>query len=219
MTTIKGFLICLSAVLCLTACSKDEMMPYEDAALSERGVHVQTAPVLNPINGNAVIGEAQLKRQKQGITAHYRTGDLIPGHTYTLWWVVWNNPENCIAYPGACDAPDFAIADQVKVEVMYAAGRKANQRGEAVFNAHLNTMDAVGTINDLFGLPTFGGLHDPMGAEVHMVLRSHGPAIPGQVDDQLSSYEGGCTTFLPDFTEVPDEPGECADLHFAIFQP
>lgn len=220
MIRINFSMLALLLLLVLSACNKEEsIQPDTHTELETRSVHVQTSPVLDPINGMAVIGEAQLKRQARGITAKYRTDGLIPGHTYTLWWVIWNKPENCIAYPGPCDAPDFAIADEVAVEVMYAAGRKANGKGEAVLTAHLNRDNASGTINDLFGLSSYGGLHDPYAAEVHLVLRSHGPAIPGQLDDQISSYLGGCTVFLPDFTEVPDEEGECADLHFAIFQP
>ena len=52
-----------------------------------------------------------------------------------------------------------------------------------------------------------------------MVLRSHGPAIPGEVNEQISGYLGGCTTFFPPFTEIPDEVGECGDFEFAIHSP
>ncbi|MDN3671414.1 hypothetical protein QWY93_19355 [Echinicola jeungdonensis] len=34
--------------------------------------------------------------------------------------------------------------------------------------------------------------------------------------DLINSFDGGCTTFL-DAGQVTDDPGECADSHFAIF--
>ncbi len=67
-------------------------------------------------------------------------------------------------------------------------------------------------------MPSFGGLQDARQAEIHLVLRSHGPKIPGQINAQISSFQGGCTTNLPPFTEVPDEIGECADIHASIHQ-
>jgi len=56
-------------------------------------------------------------------------------------------------------------------------------------------------------------------AEVHIVLRSHGPAIPGIIDEQISTFEGGCIIFFDPFTEIPDDVGECGDIEFAIHPP
>jgi len=219
MKTIHFLMTMLMATLLMASCSKEETFPANpDDDLNPTDNQVQSAHVIDPIHGNQVIGQALLKRQATGITMKYETTGLIPGHTYTIWWVVWNKPENCLAFPGACDAPDFENAEAVEVEVMYAAGKIADHHGNATFSGHLNIDNASDSINDLFGFSSFGGLKDPVTAEVHLVLRSHGPAIPGQVHNQLTSYQGGCTTYLPDFTEVPDEEGECADLHFAVFQ-
>lgn len=38
--------------------------------------------------------------------------------------------------------------------------------------------------------------------------RSHGPKIPGQVNEQINSYEGGCVVNFAPFSEIPDEAGE-----------
>ena len=50
-------------------------------------------------------------------------------------------------------------------------------------------------------------LEDADAAEVHVVLRTHGRYIPGIADEQITSFEGGCTM------------QDCADLQFAIFPP
>ena len=59
-----------------------------------------------------------------------------------------------------------------------------------------------------------------LSAEVHLVLRSHGPAIPGQTVEQTSTYNGGCTYDLGAFTgDIPDTMGECGDLLAAVHHP
>ncbi|MFQ5709341.1 MAG: hypothetical protein ACE5HO_17930 [bacterium] len=100
---------------------------------------------------------------------------------------------------------------------MFATGDVANHRGQANFRARREIGDLSGSLLPLFGLEPVG-LLDPHGAEVHMIVRSHGPAIPGKIDEQIGSFDGGCTAFL-DPPEVPDEVGECADIQFSVHQP
>lgn len=178
------------------------------------------ADVINPIL-DETVGKSKLIRGKRGIWARYRSNNLTPGYAYTLWWVIWNRPENC-ATPGACIDTDFANPD-VEVEVLYASGRYVRRNGKATFYARLRVGDDSGSINDLFGLPPAGGLQkgNTFPTEVHLVLRSHGPGIPGMIREQISSYEGGCTDpfAIPPFTEIPDEEGECGDIEFSIHAP
>lgn len=176
-----------------------------------------TAPVIHALTGQEV-GTAYLSKNNSGFTVNYKTIGLAQNHAYTLWVVVWNKPENCTT-PNACMDVDFAIADLVEVEVMYVAGHVVGNSGKGNFSGHVNEGDDSGSTNAFFGLPGFGGLQDVDAAELHFVLRSHGPAIPGEVNDQISSYEGGCSTFFPPFTAVPENPGECGDFQFAIFPP
>ena len=148
----------------------------------------------------------------------FRSDELIKGHTYTLWAVVWNKPENCTT-PYQCTDVDFGKLMQVEVELLWAAGRLAWRDGTGYFLGRLREGDDSRSANPFFGWPGFGGMQDVETAELHFVVRSHGPAIRGQIRDQLSSYEGGCTTFFPPFDQVPMNPGECGDLHFSIFPP
>lgn len=175
----------------------------------------------NPILGE-VSGKSTLIRGRRGVWARYKAKKLIPGHAYTLWWVIWNKPENCVT-PNQCNDGDFPNAGNVEVELLYASGTVARRSGKATFYGRLRAGNDSGSINDLFGLPSFGGLQkgNTFDSEVHLVIRSHGPAIPGQVYDQISSYEGGCLDPLgiPPFTKIPDEIGECADIEFSIHAP
>jgi len=165
-----------------------------------------------------VMGKSTLVRNEDNIKVTFKTSDLTPGYVYTIWWVIWNKPENCTV-PGACSDADFAIADLVEVEVLAGSGLEADATGAATFTATLNANDITGSYNVPFGLPAAGGLQDTQHAEVHIVLRSHGPKIPGQFNEQLTTYEGGCTTFFDPFTEVPDAEGECGDIQAAVHPP
>ncbi len=181
-----------------------------------------TVDIISPIPGVDVTGSSTLHRNKNGITVNFKADGLIPG-AYTIWWVIWNQPQECET-PGACNEPDFANADVVEVEVMYAAGHVVGNNGKGNFSAHLNVDDASGSINEsFFGLPPAGGLQsgNTFNAEVHVVLRTHGPKVPGLVNEQIGSYGGGCDVpllHLP-FTVYPDVIGECADIVFAVHPP
>lgn len=54
-----------------------------------------------------------------------------------------------------------------------------------------------------------------MEAEIHLVLRTHGPAIPGVIPEMRTTSEAGCT---PESSfGFGDGPNECADLQAAGF--
>ncbi len=75
-------------------------------------------------------------------------------------------------------------------------------------------------MNDELGLPIdVGGLWDVQKAQIQLLLRSHGPAVPGMVEEQIRSYGGGCTEFLPPFSEIPDAVGECAEVLVSVHLP
>jgi len=176
--------------------------------------------VINPII-DQTTGRSTLIRGKRGIWARYHSNHLIPGHVYTLWLVIWNNPENCDT-PGQCGEIDFGNPSAVGVDVLFAgSGHVAGASGKGTFYGRLRAGDDSESMNITFGLPPAGGLQagNTFSAEVHLVLRSHGPKIPGMIYEQSSGYFGGCTTFFDPFTQIPAEEGECGDIEFSIHAP
>lgn len=175
-----------------------------------------TADVYHPIL-DMVLGSSTLIKSGDKTTAKFETSNLVPGYAYTLWWVVFNRPEICATTP--CGLPDLGNPD-TKVDLLFASGRVADETGNAIFSGYLLENDGSTSINDILGLPIdVGGLWDNQTAEIQLVLRSHGPAIPGMVEEQISSYDGGCTVFFLPFEEVPDEEGECAETQVSIHFP
>ena len=221
--TIK---LCLIAMMMFSMSCSNE--PITDAINGAQDVDLfsrtnkSTVDVWNAITGE-IVGTSTLHRNSSGITVNFKTTDLTPGYAYTLWWVIWNNPGECLT-PNGCGDPDDIdfVNPDVSVDLLYAAGHVVGKSGVGNFSGRLNAGDDSKSIMEsVIGLPSGGGIHsgNTFGAEVHLVLRSHGPAVPELVDEQIGGYLGGCTTFFDLFTEIPDEVGECGDIEFAIHSP
>jgi hypothetical protein len=214
--------------MCFTGCDSEspitDQNSVESVALRVAAVHCETDLLTDIFNNPTVVGTTRLIRNANGVNLTLKAEGLVPGHAYTVWWVVWNYPSEC---DGPCDDPDVGDPD-VQAEIIYATGNIAGASGKGNFGASLSENDASGSINEeFFGLPSYGGLHDAMNAEFHIVLRSHGPMIPGEVNEQIGTYAGGCDPndlnyngghgFIPFFTTVPDEIGECSSLCVSVF--
>jgi len=155
------------------------------------------------------VGTSTITRTMGGVSITNHTTGLTPGDAVTNWFVVFNNPENCIV-PGECSDDDILAfigslagdpQNPVGIDVLFATGHVVNGNRTS-FAAHLAVGDTSGS---LFG-PFSVGLQDPFKAEVHSIVRSHGPAISGLVHAQISSVDGGCDP-------VTDEP--CEDVQAA----
>lgn len=174
---------------------------------------VSTADVFSPVL-NEVVGSSTLLRGENAMNAKFETSGLEPGYAYTLWWGIINQPENCNDTP--CSLADLANSE-IKADFLFVSGRVADESGTAIFSGSLLENDGSTSVNDQLGLPIdVGGLLDAQKAQIQLLLRSHGPAVSGMVDDQISTYGGGCTDFLAPFSEIPDEEGECAEMQVSV---
>lgn len=169
------------------------------------------SPVQRVVDASIVGGSSsQLVRRPDSIRVHVSTSDLDAGATYTVWWVIFNNPEQCLEGCGLDDIIDPARRAATQVAVGFAAGHVVGQNGKGLFSARLAVGDlsGFGGGGDLMPPPPLGpGLLDPMGAEVHLVIRTHGQQIPTLVDEQIRSFDGGCSFNM------------CADQQFSVHLP
>lgn len=169
-------------------------------------------------------GEAVLTRMKHGLSVTFTTAELDPNHVYTLWWIIMDEPENCTNNTCSFDdiflmdedgryildedelrQPNFVQRELVMISNLSGHGTIGLEDGTAVFRAHL-------PIGDLSGANLFGpGLHNPMSAEVHIIIRTHGPAIPEILAEQLMEPWGGCPDRL--------DRSPCEDIQVAFFYP
>lgn len=169
--------------------------------------HADVVTFFNPDDSPAdghVTGHAILKRTHEGINLKVKTSELGPGNGYTLWWVIFNNPEYC---DDGCNGPDLGNPD-VEGSVMNATGRVADHYGDAMFSAFLpvgfmHTEPVSGNIRQVFG----PGLQNLKGAEIHVVIRCHGP-WSGNFE-QISTLLGDC--------DNEESPTGCYDAQAIVF--
>ncbi|MDH3674054.1 MAG: hypothetical protein OES12_01055 [Anaerolineae bacterium] len=161
-------------------------------------------------------GVSELDRANDSVSVHINTKHLDHnpnGTTYTVWWVIFNDPDNCV---DGCDGADIDACapecDDEGISVLWATGSVIPANGKGEFQADLAEGIPSGQV--LFGQ----GLTDAEGAEIHMVIRTHGPPIPGLVDEQITLFGGGCD--VEHEGDLPVGVGyPCEDQQFAIHQP
>lgn len=212
-------------IVVTTACSNEPVL--EPSVMDKnstdllRKTHHSTADIINPIY-NTVPGTSTLHRTPNGITVNYRTTGLKPGYVYTLGIAIFNNPEECTQELGLgrCDVFDF-FNPATGADYIFGGGHLVGESGIGNFSVHLNVDDNSESIMELFGLESAGGLNSGkvFSSQIDLVLRNHGPAQPGLIDEQLSSFNGGCTVELGFLEQDADEVGECSEIEFAIHLP
>ena len=156
-----------------------------------------------------VVGVSRMRRGPAHVNVQLEAGSLAPGTTTTLWAVVFNNAAAC---EGECDDPDLFDNPAAQADLLYVAGSTADGQGRVRYSGRIGQGDLGSSIMPLFGLPAFGVL-DARSAEIHLVVRSHGPGIPTLRRAQLSTFNGGCGGMGGEFG-APG-PNTCEDLYFA----
>ena len=143
---------------------------------------------------------------------------------YTVWWVIFNKPQNC-THPqsdssgviSACSMPDFAAAE---ASVFNATGSVVAGFTDGTNTGLLSVNGQAGLGPD--GIPGQtqdppnnqilepGGLTNPKGAEVHLVVRRHG---------QLDGVNDFLEVAASQTTGDPAIPGQAQNIQFAVFRP
>jgi hypothetical protein len=132
----------------------------------------------------AVVGSAHLVRTANGITCVIQTSGLVPGDAYSVWWVI-----------------------PTEMLVFNATGGIAAADGTATFAGHAST-GPIGPVNGLDVLSNGDGVFDsPLTDTVTVVIRHHGPPIPGMINHQMHTFNTGCGT------------GGCQNVQKATFLP
>lgn len=187
-----------------------------------------TQPVVQVWDGTPV-GTSTLVRTDQGISASFHSSGLPAGQAVTLWFVVFNNPSACT---GGCGLDDILFNEAAEGDFLVGAGNVVGGSGTANFGGHLAVGDISGSAFPEIGMPGRSvGLTNPWGAQVGLLVHSHGPKLTGEaLVAQLSSFTGGCTVFLGDLElpgsgiadgpeDVPDAVGECSTILASIHMP
>lgn len=150
---------------------------------------------------------SSLSRNNEGVFWNFSTSSLPIGEAVTLWIAVFNNPAYC--GPGGCVPADLNNPF-VNGSLQYGGGAVVGVNGRADFAGYLAAGDNSGAFYLFPNMPNPApGIVDPKGAEIHLVIRKHGPASsdPATLQAQLSGFTGGCNV-----------PGACANIQASVHQ-
>ena len=142
----------------------------------------QSANIANIAKGmpfSPADGAAYLIRSKNELQGRVMLADLDPGHAYTVWWIIFNEPSGCSTHP-CTPGIDFAAGDAA---IHYATGVIAASGGNGgVANVSFETQDGAPPAGEFVvpGLPEKGLKHNHgLKAEVHFLMIDHGVPAAG----------------------------------------
>ncbi len=188
------FKYCLVAIMIFLpfSCDQDSIDADTGVESFNKSANKKSSVNVSDHMHNPIEGTSStIHRNKKGITVNFKTDGLIPGNAYTLWFVVFG------------DAPGPPSST-------HAAGHIVGGSGKGNFSGHLSLGDIFDN-GEVF--------NNPLTAEVHMALRTHGPAQPGMISDQIHTIDGGCTSGFPSGPSLnPDSDvvGYCSNIQVAI---
>jgi hypothetical protein len=158
---------------------------------------ISTSPVIFLSDFTPVAGaSSKIVRNDNGVTVSVST-TVDPG-TYTMWMLLWNDPSQCNGSEGLVCDPAVDALDCV----LFVAGHVVGNNGTLNYSGHRRVYDRTGAI----GPPCVDGLTNPQGAAAHLIIRSHGPILPGLVNLQISTVDGAC------------DVNDCADVQAAAHE-
>lgn len=197
MNEMARKLLLLSMALLMVVSSASQ---FSGRSVAAAGATHETRPVHTTpdgfLLGPAVPGAyARLVRNNNGLTANVHTF-LTDTGVYTVWWVLFNHPEDCTTFLCTFDEPDL---------VVNATGRIVNAGSPANFSARL--IPGGPYSGEIIYEGPDPSLTNPSGALITLVMRYHGPAMPGRIPEQLTTFEGGC----------PGGGSPCVDEQLAVF--
>jgi len=149
---------------------------------------VSTVPLIDIATG-APLGAGSTStiiREPGGVTINVHT-DIGPG-TYTVWLVICNDPTRCINVGPPNCLPPPAGGPNIPDSVVFGSGQVVPSSEQGDFAARL----AVGDTSRVTGGRERAGLTNAMGAEIRVVLRSHGPVLADGLESQITTFGGGC---------------------------
>jgi len=173
------------------------------SAFADDGVPFLDFTLVDPLPESLIGGpvddtEVEMERINGGVVIEGETSGLLPDHAYTIWALVFNNPDGC---NDGCQIADDIGPDSGFAALWTGIGFVADEDGEAEFETVMMEGDPAGEV--LMG----AGLADAASAESHLIVRYHGPAAyddPDLLEAQITTFGGGC-----------DEFG-CDDVQYAV---
>ena len=133
-----------------------------------------------------VAGAGTLLREEDGVKLRVEMDGLDNNSAYTLWWIIFNNPGACTdgTAPALCGLGD--VGGPADTAVRNAAAFISSPSGTGNTTGEMD----VGPVAS--GHAGFGQLNDSVGAEIHIIIQTHGRPLAGSVADQMTIPGAAC---------------------------
>jgi hypothetical protein len=152
--------------------------------------HAQQMLSAGTHNSGAVAGAtAELVRTANGISYRLSSPSLLPGHAYTLWLVVINNPAACGNVP-VCSPQNIIQNPLTRSQVRWAAGTVVGESGFGTFAGAVQEGELSGWLPNR-------SLENSRTADIHLVINDHGPMLSAYMPGMIHTYRGGCSNSSP----------------------
>lgn len=175
-----------------------------------------------PGSPDEALGAVRLNRTRNEIWASFHVTELDPGSAFTIWAVIFNRPEACTTNPAGpirCSATDLmAVPNPARASAFNVGAfvTDGESDGTANISIHIRSGAPPDGAFVLFGKGAVDPNNDNgvrpglregngFGAEVHLVIRTHGGILPDAIAAQLSMINGGCP------------PNACVNVQVATF--
>lgn len=170
-------------------------MAFADPPVHTKTFVRQLDATTSPFFGPTIEGSsAKMQRSEDSVWIKINTTQL-PAGAYTVWAAIFNNPSACqFGTDGfLCGTEDLPPPGQSNPggtdgSVIWVTGGVVDETGVGQFRAHIEEGMPQGQV--LRGT----GLNDAEGAEIHFVVRYHGPISddPTIAELQVTTVTGGC---------------------------
>ena len=149
-------------------------------------VSFQAADIMNFSTGEATTGAMTLSRSADSVQLRGSIAGLDKKSVYSVWWIIFNNPAGCVGGgDGVCTGADVYPGGPADAAALNASGFVTGTDGTGYFMGELETGPAPA------GMPCcFGQLNDSVGAEIHIVIQTHGPGTPGTFAAEMTNANG-----------------------------
>jgi hypothetical protein len=140
---------------------------------------------------------ATQQRGYYSITAQIHTTGLTPGHRYTAWWVIYNNPASCVEGCGFDDVTSALTtgANPVAIGVHYGGSFVAAASGKMHVGTRILENAVIGCQNSAPYAALCEPLIDAATAEATVFLLDHGAATDGAPPLATDAFSAGCKTY------------------------
>lgn len=137
-----------------------------------------------------------LVRSESEVEARLAMSGLQPNGAYTIWWMIFNRPQNCDGECGpedltdAAGSPDPAKIRRIGGTVFNGTGFITANDGTA--NVTVLLKDGPLPIGNGVAVPAVDGYlwrGNGLNAYIWTIIRAHGPAEAGRMAEQISTVE------------------------------